>query len=136
VLAAIVVVGIIALASGKITANGPTTHTVTGTFQLTDSSIPSSIEAVGGTCHGTGGYSDLVQGIPVILKDESGTVLSSGTLSDGVGTTYLCDFTFTLPDVPDTAKFYVVSVSHRGQLSQSHAEMETSGWTFSLSMGN
>lgn len=114
----------------------PVTHTVKGTFTLTDTDVPSSISSAGGTCYGTGGYSDMKPGASVLLKDESGTVLSSTTLGIGIGGGSMCIFTFTLQNVPDTAKFYVVSVSHRGEVSNSHAEMDADGWTYSLSMGD
>ncbi len=40
-----------------------------------------------------------------------------------------------LTDVPDTAKFYAITISHRGTLSYSHAEMIAMDWVLSLTIG-
>lgn len=113
------------------------THTVTGSFVLTDTSVDlAGITAIGGQCQGTDGYSDLGPGTPVTLKDENGTILADASLSLGTGTSSQCTFTFTLTGVPDTARFYSVEVGRRGAITDSHDELQAAGWMFSLSMGS
>jgi hypothetical protein len=111
-------------------------HQITGTFTLMDTSSSPSVAVVGSDCWGTVGYSDIEEGATVTLRDEHGTVLASGALSLGHGDATGCSFTFTLDDVPDSATFYAVTVSHRGEISKSHADMVSDGWTFSLTLGS
>jgi hypothetical protein len=117
------------------TTNYANLRTVTGSFELIATS-GYGISASGGTCQGTGGYSDIGPGSSVILKDETGTVIGSTFLGTGTGTSTDCTFTFSMPNVPDTAKFYVITVSHRGDISKSHAELAANGWAFYLTMGS
>jgi hypothetical protein len=117
------------------TTNYANLRTVTGSFELIDSS-GCGILASGGTCQGTGGYSDIGPGSSVILKDETGTVIGSTELGTGTGTSTDCTFTFSMANVPDTAKFYVITVSHRGDISKSHDELAANGWAFDLTMGS
>jgi hypothetical protein len=63
-------------------------------------------------------------------------ILAAASLGNGTGTTKVCNFAFTLDKVPDTAKFYSVEVSHRGQVTKSHDELVADGWKFSLSLGS
>ena len=117
----------------------PATHMVLGSITVIDtkpSALFPSITTKGTECHGSGGYSDLAAGASVILRDERGTVLSSAALVDGSGTKTSCTLSFLLPAVPDTAQFYVVTVSHRGEVSTSHADMVTSGWQIALTIGS
>jgi hypothetical protein len=37
--------------------------------------------------------------------------------------------------VADSASFYVITLSRRGEVSKSHAEMEANGWHFDLTIG-
>ena len=114
----------------------PITHTVTGTLVLSGGGAGNFLTYPGSVCAGVRGYSDLGHGASVVLLDESGTILASTTLDQGtvLGTTR-CSFSFTLTGVTDTAKFYAVQVSHRGQVTQSHDEMVTLGWVFALTIG-
>ncbi|NJD28158.1 MAG: zinc-ribbon domain-containing protein, partial [Chloroflexi bacterium] len=53
-------------------------HTITGTFDLIDTSgISSGISFLGGTCEGDGGYGDISAGTNVSLKDGDGKLLAS-----------------------------------------------------------
>jgi hypothetical protein len=137
-LATVLLVAIAAL-GGYYFVQAHSTHTVTGeiTLSVTDlSSIISggSIESPG-PCRGDGGYSDLGPGAPVVLKDENGTILASSILSSGTGNLVRCTFTFSLEGVPDSAKFYVITVSHRGDISESHDQLAADDWHFSLTIG-
>jgi len=78
---------------------------------------------------------DLKQGASAVLTDENGTILASTTLDQGTGSKSRCSFSFTLTDVPDSAKFYGITITHRGTLSHSHAEMVAMDWVLSLTVG-
>jgi hypothetical protein len=41
-----------------------------------------------------------------------------------------------MENVPDTAAFYVISASHRGDVSFSHDELEADGWFCGLTLGS
>jgi hypothetical protein len=90
------------------------------------------------SCYASLGYSDLKAGAPVVLKDEKGTILASGVLGKGTPPTGrgTCSFPFNLTGVPDTAKFYTVTVSNRGEISESHDELAGKGWAFALTIGS
>ncbi len=107
------------------------TYTVLGHLDLNSSSIG----RFAGHCNGTGGYSDLTGGAPVILRDEHGTIIASTVLRDGQDMV-VCRFSFTLLDVPDTAKFYAITVGRRGEISESHDELAADGWEFGLTLGS
>jgi hypothetical protein len=118
-------------ASGALTPH----HTITGTFDLIDSSLDfPSIDVVGGTCEGKGGYSDIAPGASVSLKDGDGKLLGSSSLGTGTGSTTRCTFTYTFSNVPEVP-FYTVSVSRRGDVTNSLADMQARGWTFGLTLG-
>jgi hypothetical protein len=112
----------------------PLLHTVTGTFTLVDAD-PS--RPLTGPCGGTGGYADIQAGLGVVLKDQAGTILATGSLVPVARTAVSreCPFSFTLNAVPDTATFYAIEVGHRGSVTKSHAEMDAAGWTFALTLG-
>ena len=97
---------------------------VVGNIRLTDSGI----ERDGGDCYGTGGYSDMGPGSQVVVRDASGTTLAVGSLDVGkvpTGEAYasvLCDFAFTVPDVPAGEGPYSVAVGSRGEFSFNEAD--------------
>ncbi len=133
---------IVALAGGAVvwyTHMGPGVprHTVTGTLLLIDTTSQYSpgIGVTGDSCYGIGGYEDLGPGAAVVLKDEKGTILATTSLGMGTGKRMACTFSFTLTDVTDGASFYSVEISHRGQITNSHEEMDSNGWRFALSIG-
>ena len=113
-------------------------HTITGEMALRDSDRFDY--DVGDSCSGSGGYSDIAQGAPVTVKNQSGTVIGSGSLGPGTiegDTTAVraCVFPFQVDDVSD-AEFFQVEISRRGVLSYSKADMEANGWTLHFSLGN
>lgn len=111
-------------------------HTITGTFDLIDTSgISSGISFLGGTCEGDGGYGDISAGTNVSLKDGDGKLLASTSLGPGSGSTSRCTFEFEFQNVPEVS-FYTVEVGRRGQITNSLADMKAAGWTFALTMGD
>jgi hypothetical protein len=126
---------------GSAAATKPKTHTLAGTITL-GAEQGDGVARSGGSCRGTGGYSDMDGGTPVTVEDEDGTVIGSGELKFGktAGTAggfwAECEFPFYVSDLPDDAKFYVVRIGsgNRGELSYSHAELEEQDWTVGLSL--
>jgi hypothetical protein len=110
------------------------TITVDGTFELRDSSPSyyySSITALGDSCSGSGGYSDIRSGTTVLVKNGSGKILTETQLGDGSGDEYSCTFPFSF-DVKEGEDQYVISVSHRGDLPYSFAQLKTNGVELTL----
>jgi zinc-ribbon domain len=115
-------------------------HAITGTLQLNDTSDASGgahgiTAGVANQCNGSGGFSDIVPGTQVTVKDGDGKLLGTGTLSAGSGDINHCSLTFTVAGVPEVA-FYAIEVSHRGALDFSLAQMQTNGWIVGMSLGN
>lgn len=116
-------------------ATDPPRHQITGTLRLTASGL---VHGKDNTCTPTGGYSDLHSGTQVLVKDGASKVIAQGRLEeghqgDGKNANVICVFSFTVPEVPD-ADFYLVSVSHRGDVSHTRAEMDAANWNVELSL--
>jgi hypothetical protein len=113
----------------------PLIHVVTGTFTLTQDDF---VDRTGPGCAGKGGYDDIRNGLDVTIKNESGTILATGSLTSRTPSeiTRTCTFTFTVPGVPDDATFYVVEVGKRGELTYSHADMEAANWRVEFTLGS
>jgi len=108
---------------------GSPSHTIAGEFTLFAETVgPSS------NCSGTGGYSDISQGLSVTVRNEAGTILATSRLGNGSRTSNRCSFTFSVSDIPKSA-FYSVEVGRRGELTWSHAEMVEQKWKVQTSLG-
>lgn len=110
---------------------------VQGTMTLIDSSPSlyySSISSYGGSCEGTGGYSDIHSGTEVVVKDTAGKTLTTTTLGSGNGTSYECTLPFSFT-VMDGADGYVITISHRGDLHYTASDLKTPG-RVSISLGD
>jgi hypothetical protein len=109
-------------------------RTVTGSFTLIDSD-PSyyfpAISSAGGTCWGSGGYSDISSGTEVYVKNAAGNVLAHTALGTGTGSGYLCRFTFSV-DLTEGEDSYLFEVSHRGTLTYTFAELASDPPALSL----
>lgn len=138
-----IVLAVAVLAGGFVVATRtgnnpivPTTHTITGTMKLTDSDLGGSAS---GACYGTGGYSDIRSGGQVLVKDASNKLIAQGVLGSGSHpagkySNVVCELPFTVRDVPDT-DFYLIEVSHRGEISHTKQELEATGWTIGFTLG-
>lgn len=105
--------------------------TILGTFTLTQTE---DVDTIGGGCQGTGGYSDIASDRSIVtVKNESGTILATATLTNGIGSGFICRLSFTVK-VP-TAKFYSVEVGRRGALTYSYDEMVGQNWHVDLTLG-
>jgi hypothetical protein len=106
-----------------------TTHTITGSFELHDSSV-----ITGPDCEGSGGYADIAVGTGVLVKDGDGKTLATSRLDDSASTIFgICRFTFSV-EVPD-APFYAVSVGRRGELTYSRDELAARAWIVGFTLG-
>jgi hypothetical protein len=98
---------------------------VVGTVSLAD---PNGWESggdlsVGAACHGTGGFSDINGGAQVVVSDDAGKTLAITSLRGGKLTSgFQCRFLFTV-QVPGGLGFYGVTVTHRGTLKESEADL-------------
>jgi hypothetical protein len=106
-------------------------------FQRREVIVHFQLNAVGGSgtgCQGTGGYSDIGPGTQVTLKDQSGTILAAGPLGTPTNS-YPCTWTAFLEQVPMDRQFYSLEVSHRGQITKSLQELQSTGYAFDVSLG-
>jgi hypothetical protein len=116
-----------------IVLRGGQTHDVAGTFDLFDDRF--LYQADGSSCSGFGGYGDIRAGIPVTVRDESGTLLASSSLRGGEVEGLRCVFTFELAGV-ERSEFYTFEVGRRGELTYSHAELVANGWHVGFYLGD
>ncbi len=105
------------------------TVTVKGSFTLQDTS-PSAystpITVSGSSCSGSGGYDDIDQGTQVTVKNGKGDILTTTSLGSGEGGRYLCTFPFSF-EITEGEDRYVVSVSRRGEMGYSFADLKSTG---------
>ncbi len=109
-------------------AASASTHTIHGTFDVDGGGW-----TPGGSCGGTGGFSDLVAGAPVTIADSSGTTLATTYVQGATATgTDTCRLSFTLTDVP-TSRAYRISIGHRDGLPGiSYEQLQGDGWNAHL----
>jgi len=107
--------------------------TVKGTFTLNDSpsGYSTGIAVSDTSCSGHGGYSDIDQGTQVIVKNGKGEILTTTMLGAGQGGRYMCSFPFTFR-ITEGQDRYVVTVSHRGDMSYSFADLKARGVELTL----
>ena len=140
---------LVAMAAVVVGCGGPNAtpvrRTITGTFDLVTMSgviIPGGAPDGGIGCAGSGGYSDVQEGMGITVKDESGKILATGTLGKGAlgpgfsETNPICRFLFTITNVPDTATFYSVEAGRRGATTYSHEDMVANNWTVALQISD
>lgn len=110
-------------------------HAITGTFQLVDKDVARN----GAVCSGTGGYSDVKEGLKVVVKNAGGTIIGLGALEPdsykGEYPRVVCEFPFKVSDLP-SSKFYSIEVGSRGSLEYTKEQLEKLGWQVSFSLGN
>lgn len=80
-----------------------------------------------------GGWSDVHDGTPVRLTDDTGVLLAETELVGGLADGGTVTFSFVVPDVPDAAG-YGVEVGRRGVWEQTYAELDEAGWETRLDL--
>jgi hypothetical protein len=114
-------------------ATTTTRPSMTGILTLHD---PDAAYQYGDVCSGTGGYDDVDAGASVVVTNEQGTVIGTGSL--GLGSASPggdCVFNFTVAGLPE-GRFYGVEVSHRGKVTFSREQLEQDGWNVELTLGS
>lgn len=141
-----VVLGGLALVAFVATRGVPgATHTLTGYLNLAQQqgtgisnyTIPSGSDT---NCEGLGGYSDIRAGAQLVVKDEAGKVIGSGSLDQGhldldlFGAGAICGFPFTVTGLPKVEQ-YQLGMGNRGSITYSFADLETAKWEVKLTLG-
>jgi hypothetical protein len=111
-------------------------HTLQGSIDVIESLPLKDANSTGAACTGLGGYSDINAGTSVVVRDQSGKVLATGSLDAGkIVSLETCEFAFSVQSVPD-ADFYQVEVSRRGNMTYSKSDLDKRNWKVSLSLGS
>ena len=127
--AAVLLIGVVWAASAAGSGN-----TITGSLVLTNEEGYDEGYGASSGCSGSGGYDDIDFGTEVVVRDGDGQLLATSMLESGEDDLLGCTFPFEVTDVPN-ADFYSIEVSHRGDLSYSHSEMEANGWVVGFELG-
>jgi hypothetical protein len=115
-------------------ATTTTRPSMTGILTLHD---PDAGYKYGEVCSGTSGFDDVDAGASVVVTNEQGTVVGTGSL--GLGSASPggdCVFNFTVAGLPPEARFYGVEVSHRGKVTFSREQLEQDRWNVELTLGS
>lgn len=95
----------------------------------------------GAPCTGMGPYSDLRTGTQITVRDDGGKLIAVGALE--LGSLELwpeaiywgrCRLPLEISDVPD-ALFYTISVGSRPGITFTHAQLVSTNWRVSLTLG-
>jgi len=115
--------------SAQTASSSLDTVTIYGQFYLFDEGMRD--------CNPSAGYSDVGSGTPVTLRDESGTVIGSGTLGMGrQPNTGSCVWGYSLTTVPTNVEYYTLTVGRRGDITYSRSEMISKEWKLQTSLGD
>lgn len=100
----------------------PTTLLIGGDLTLQSGTSIAHPDGDSGVCFGRSGYSDIVAGAPVTVRDSTGKVVGTSSLGPGnyTGSSFSCFFTWSASVPP--SDFYQVEVSRRGALTVSQTE--------------
>lgn len=120
----------------------PAPLVITGTFTLYDESGIRLARANSPgdpvtRCEGSKGYSDIKEGLGVVVTNEDGRTIGSSRLTheglEEIGDDDFCALAFEVTVQP--AEFYTVAVGQRGELTYSHAELEAADWDVIATLG-
>ncbi|MFM6604178.1 MAG: hypothetical protein ACKPH9_16115 [Dolichospermum sp.] len=110
-----------------IAQNAQNGDTLTGHLEL----ISSGMGINGDECYGRNGFKDIIGQIPVIIKNESGTVIAVGETETGKRpeehSAVRCIFNFRVENIPKSP-FYSVEIGRRGSETLSRQQLEDRGW--------
>jgi hypothetical protein len=107
---------------------------VSGVLQLHDPVYGmSAVSPVGGPCRGMGEYDGILGGTPVVVRDASGGVITSGALDIGrVAEGATCEFAFVV-QLPK-AEVYKFEIANRPAGTYSYDDLVARGWDLTLSL--
>jgi hypothetical protein len=119
------------VAQGSSSSSGRTGIRLTGTFTLFTSAQPQAKP-----CAPHVGYTDIANGAPVVIRDQRGVTVGSGSLSSGSAEPSKrgCAFQFAIRSLP-VASSYTVTVGQRGGLPYSYADLKNAGWKVTMGLG-
>jgi hypothetical protein len=121
VVVALIVVLVLIVGAFLWSRTRTSSFTAKGTMQV----FSTSVQQLGdGACAGSDGYSDIGPGAQVVISDPSGKTLAYADLGDGSSQQLTCTFSFTVPKVPSGKQSYGVTISHRGTLHYTEAELK------------
>jgi len=84
-----------------------------------------NIENIDGRyCRGAGEYADVVEGVPLIVSDETGKVLAGNHLDQGLLLENTCSSPFETIRVPKGHPFYLVRVASHGPVRVQPSELD------------
>lgn len=111
-----------------IAQNAQNNDTLTGHLELISSGMGVNSK---GECYGRGGFNDMTGQIPVIIRNESGTIIATGETDAGKQpkehSTVRCIFNFRVKNIPRSL-FYSVEIGRRGSKTYSRQQLEDQGW--------
>jgi hypothetical protein len=135
-IAVLLVAGLAVVFSRSSAEPAPKGHTITGAVDLRSLSFDYYKMAEGEWCTGSGGFKDLREGGQVLVLNQDGTTVGTGTLSPGKQLSArraLCTWTFSVAGVPESS-FYRVKVNHRDGPTYSTVDMAARGWVVDLTL--
>jgi hypothetical protein len=100
----------------------PATVSLVGTLKVSGHGSGELDSLGGGSCQGSGGYSDITEGAQVVITDDSGATLAITHLEPGSGDQFSCEFQFR-SEVPSGRGYYGVQVSHRGIVKEREVDL-------------
>jgi hypothetical protein len=119
--------------ASKASATTTSTHTMTGTFLVILPESPPD----GQSCYVPSGWGGESPGDEVVVANQSGTTIGTGSLEGGVGAgsgvLTGCSFNFSVASLPTTS-FYTVTVDNIPSDPESLSTLESDDWTVSLSI--
>ena len=110
------------------------THTITGTLDVVTQALFGL--SAGASCYVPTAYGGEMNGDQVTASDGSGSTLGVGTLTNGTVTgsgATICEFSFTVSDVPD-ASFYSVTIDGHSGPQYSKNQLHSANWAMSLTL--
>ena len=118
--------------SSTSSSTSSSAQTLVGTITLHDTKTANT------GCKGQGSFSDIHNGTPIELINQSGKVLSTSELGEGKSVGSLgCLYSFRLDHVP-TASLYQLQVGgneKRGRLPFTSAQLNQAQWQVNLELG-
>ena len=105
----------------------PPSRSISGTIDVRDMS------ALYKTDKKCVGFGDLRSGAPVRIANETGKLVGTSTLSDGLGGAdpRTCIFAFIVDGLPND-NAYTVNIAGRAAITRSKAQLEANNWNMTL----
>jgi hypothetical protein len=140
VVTAIIIVGVIggAVGAGASVASKGSRHKIIGTLTLTTSTGLNG-DSKDCSAPSDSGFSDIVFGALVTVRDESDKIIAKSRLghghrASGTAAAVQCTFPFSV-SVPDTS-FYAIEISHRGGANYSRSDLAHMHWHVALDLSS